>query len=70
MPIKPGTKVKVKDTFPHNKDGEPGVPGHRVDRLIRGRVGTVVHNDTMYENFVELDPEDGGHFYDHELEVI
>lgn len=70
MPLTPGTKVKVRDTFPHDRDGNPVPPGHRVDRLIRGKVGEVIHNDTRYENFAKFEDGDSGYFYDHELEVI
>lgn len=74
MPLTPGTKVKVRETFPHDADGNPGTAEHKADRLVRGKVGTVIRRDRMYDNVVNFDNPEGdddwGYFYDHELEVI
>lgn len=74
MPITPGQKVKIKDTFPHQSDGGQYETVGASDRAMRGRTGTVTKSDRKYDNVVVLDsaPDDDhwGYFYDHELEMI
>lgn len=74
MPITPGTKVKIKDTFPHQSDGSPFETTSSHDKSLHGRTGAVVRNDRKYNNVVNFDNPEGdddwGYFYDHELEII
>lgn len=77
-----GTRVRVKDNFPTYRDGAPASTENYTDAdvALRGRVGTVIDVDGLYDARVEFDGgaawtfsatySNSALFYDHELEEL